>query len=47
MFTIRILLIGDMVVECWNIQHHGQTIHPIENLIPMNLFKIICVVIWA
>ena len=24
----------------WNRQHHGQTIHPTENLISMNLFKI-------
>ena len=43
----EILLIRDMVVECWNRQHHGQTIHPIENLIPMHLFKILCVVTWA
>ena len=42
-----ILLIRDMVVECWNRQHHSQTKHPIENLIPMNLFKILCVVTWA
>ena len=28
-------------------QHHCQTIYPIENLIPMNLFKILCVVTWA
>ena len=28
-------------------QHHGQTIHPTENLISMNLFKILCIVKWA
>ena len=27
-----------------NRQHHGQTIHPTEKLISMNLFKILCVV---
>ena len=43
----EILLIRDMVVECWIRQHHGQTIHPIENLIPLNLFTILCVVTWA
>ena len=31
----------------WNRQHHGQTIHPTEKLISMNLFKILCVVTWA
>ena len=31
---------------CWLRQHHGQTIHPIENFIPMNLFKNLCVVTW-
>ena len=30
-----------------NRQHHGQTIHPTENYISMNLFKILCVVTWA
>ena len=25
--------------QSWNIQHHGQTIHPTEKLISMNLFK--------
>ena len=31
----------------WNRQHYGQTIHPTEKLISMNLFKILCVVTWA
>ena len=43
----EILLIRDIVVKSWNRQHHGQTIHPIENLIPINLFKILCVATWA
>ena len=29
---------------CWNRHHHGQTIHPTEKFISMNLFEIICVV---
>ena len=32
-----------LVVKSWNRQHHGQTIHPTEKLISMNLFKILCV----
>ena len=32
---------------CCKRQHHGQTIHPKEKLISMNLFKICCVVTWA
>ena len=36
-----------MVVECWNRQHHGQTIHPTEKFTSMNLYKIIEVVTWA
>ena len=36
-----------LVVKSWNWQHHGQTIHPTENLISMNLFKILCVATWA
>ena len=31
----------------WNRQQHGQTIHPTEKLVSMNLFKNICVVTWA
>ena len=31
---------------CCKRQHHGKTIHPTENFISMNLFKIIFVVIW-
>ena len=31
----------------WNRQHHSQTIYSTENLISMNLFKILCVVTWA
>ena len=30
-----------------NRQHHGQTVHPKEKQISMNLFKIVCVVTWA
>ena len=45
--TLFILLIRDMLVECWNRQHHGQTIHPTEKFISMDLFQILCVVIWA
>ena len=33
--------------QSWNSQHHGQTIHPTEKLISMNLVKILCVVTWA
>ena len=36
-----------LVVESWNRQHHGQTIHPTEKLNSMNLFKILFVVTWA
>ena len=28
-------------------QHHGQIIHPTENLISMDLFKILCAVTWT
>ena len=42
-----ILLIRDMVVKSWNLQHHGQTIHPTEKFTLMNLYKIIGVVTWA
>ena len=35
-----------LVVESWNRQHHGQTIHPTEKLILMNVFKILCAVTW-
>ena len=30
--------------QSWNRQHHGQTIHPTEKWISMNLFKILWVV---
>ena len=33
--------------QSWNRRHNGQTIHPIEKLISMNLFKILCVVTWT
>ena len=32
---------------CWNSQHQGQTIHPTEQFILMNLFEILCVVRWV
>ena len=33
---------------CWNSrQLHGQTRHPTENFVAMNLFKILCAVTWA
>ena len=35
-----------LVVESWNRQHHGQTIHPTEKFNSINLYKIICVVTW-
>ena len=31
----------------WNSQNHGQTIHPTEKFISMNLFKILRVVTWT
>ena len=43
----KLILIVLLVVEGWNRQHHGQTIHTTENLISMNLFKILWVVTWA
>ena len=33
--------------QSWNRQHQGQTIYPTEELISMNLFKILCVMTWA
>ena len=30
----------------WNRQHYGQIINPTEELISVNLFKILCVVTW-
>ena len=35
------------IVESWNRQHHGQTIHLSEKFNSINLFKILCVVTWA
>ena len=42
-----ILSIFLLVVESWNRQHHGQTIHPTEKFNSMNLFKKFCVVTWV
>ena len=40
------LLFEPMWFRSWNSQHHGQTIHPTENLVSMNLLQISCVITW-
>ena len=43
LFYAHILLIRDMVVECWNRQFGCEIIHPTENSISMNLLQMSCV----
>ena len=47
LFYAHILLIRDMVVECWNRQFGCEIIHPTENSISMNLLQMSCVITWA